>query len=299
MNSQTFKAHLLVLLATLLVAGSFIASEKLAGLINPFSLMLLRFVVATLILAPVVLARRAWRQAIPSVFPRSLVISFFYAAFFIGMFEALTTTDSLNTGSIFTLMPLLTALIGTVLLRERLRLRQVLAYLVGAVGTIWVIFRGDVEALLNLSLNPGDKLFLLATLCMCFYSISMKKLYRNDPMPTMVFCTLLGGCCWTGLAMLVLAQPLDWQLIQGSSIAHMAYLVIGATLVTVYLYQRTTVVLGPSRVNAYIYLNPFLVAVLLLVVDQQPIPVIVIPGVLLSAAAMLVLQMLANRYEGF
>ena len=46
----------------------------------------------------------------------------------------------------------------------------------------------------------------------------------------------------------------------------MTYLVIGATLITVYLYQKTTVALGPSSVNAYIYLNPVLVALLLLII---------------------------------
>jgi len=46
------KAHLLVLLNTFLVAGSFIASQKIAGLIHPISLTLLRFVLASILLSP-------------------------------------------------------------------------------------------------------------------------------------------------------------------------------------------------------------------------------------------------------
>jgi len=38
---KNIKYHLMVLLATTLVAGSFLASEKLAGIINSFSLTLL------------------------------------------------------------------------------------------------------------------------------------------------------------------------------------------------------------------------------------------------------------------
>ncbi|WP_237716206.1 hypothetical protein [Moritella dasanensis] len=41
-----FKYHFLTLLVTLLVAGSFVSSAKLSGIINPFSLTLLRFVIA-------------------------------------------------------------------------------------------------------------------------------------------------------------------------------------------------------------------------------------------------------------
>ena len=58
----------------------------------------------------------------------------------------------------------------------------------------------------------------------------------------------------------------------------MTYLVIGTTLITVYLYQKTTMALGPSSANAYSYLNPVLVALLLLIIEGVTIPLAVIPG---------------------
>ena len=51
------KYHLLAILVTLLVAGSFISSKKLAGVINPFSLTLLRFLIDSLVLLPIVLLK--------------------------------------------------------------------------------------------------------------------------------------------------------------------------------------------------------------------------------------------------
>ena len=42
--SEKFKAHILVIIATFLIAGSFIVSKKLSGIIDPISLTLLRFV---------------------------------------------------------------------------------------------------------------------------------------------------------------------------------------------------------------------------------------------------------------
>jgi len=74
-----------VLLATALVAGSFLASEKLAGIVNPTSLTLLRFVCASLILLPIVIYKSRWRRKIIPIFPRAMVISLFYAVFFIGL----------------------------------------------------------------------------------------------------------------------------------------------------------------------------------------------------------------------
>ncbi len=144
--------------------------------------------------------------------------------------------------------------------------------------------------LLAFSLNKGDSIFLLAVLAMCSYSISMKLLYRGDEMLVLVFCTLVGGALWMLLTLFLSGQPLQWHLIQGDLILQMAYLAIGATLITVYLYQRTTVTLGPSRVNAYIYLNPALVAFLVFIIEGISIPVAVIPGILISSIATAVLQ---------
>lgn len=226
--------------------------------------------------------------------PRALIISFFYAAFFIGFFKSLHTTTSLNTGALFTLVPFATALISVVVFRERITKTQMIVYLLGAVGTCWVVFSGEIALFLSFSLNEGDFIFLFALLFMCLYTIAMKFFYKDDEMIVLVFCTLVGGALWMLLALLVTGQGLEWGSIKNDAVFHMAYLILGATLATVYLYQIATVALGPSRVNAYIYLNPALVAMLLLIFNGTGIPVAVLPGIFISVAATFILQ-LGNR----
>ncbi len=285
------KSHLMVLLATFLIAGSFLASARLAGVINPFSLTLMRFVVSFALLLPLVLSRRHWRRRILPILPRATVISFFYAMFFACLFEALKTTTSLNTGTLYTLVPFMTALLCLVFLRQPIGGQTFLIYLFGALSACWVIFEGQIDRLLAFNLNQGDWLFLGGSLLICGYSLSMKLLYRRtDPMPVLVFCILFMGAIWMGVALLVLGYPLNWQKIHSEHLAAMSYLVIGSTLLTVYLYQRSTVVLGPRRVMAYIYLNPAAIALLLWWVDGVTIPTIVLPGIALCSLATLLLQ---------
>lgn len=289
-QQETLHSHILVIIATLLVSGSFLASEKLAGIINPYSLTLLRFLVAAIILAPFIIYNKEKRQTLSLVFPRALIISLFYASFFVGLFESLNTTTSLNTGTLYTLVPFITAIMSAIFLRDKFKRNQIPVYVLGAVGTLWVIFKGNLDTFLSFTINDGDLLFLIAILFMCSYSIAMKLLYRNDDMLVLVFCTLVGGAIWMIMAMIIFDQPLDWTKLEGDSIAYMSYLIIGATLITVYLYQKTTVALGPSKVNAYIYLNPALVAFLLFFLYDEPIEVSVIPGILLSTLATVILQ---------
>jgi len=290
MNDQ-LKSHLMVLLATFLIAGSFLASARLAGVINPFSLTLMRFIASFVLLLPLVLSRRDWRRSIVPILPRATVISFFYAMFFACLFEALKTTTSLNTGTLYTLVPFMTALLCLVFLRQPIGAQTLMIYVLGAASACWVIFEGQLDRLLAFSLNQGDWLFLGGSLLICGYSLSMKLLYRRtDPMPVLVFCILFTGAVWMGGALLVLGYPLDWHRIHAEHLAAMSYLVVGSTLFTVYLYQRSTVALGPRRVMAYIYLNPAAIAVLLWWFEGVTIPTIVIPGIVLCSLATLLLQ---------
>mgnify|MGYP000264604628 CR=1 FL=1 len=165
-----------------------------------------------------------------------------------------------------------------------------MVYILGGIGTVWVIFKGQLNVLLSFSLNEGDLIFLIAIVCMALYSIAMKYLYRNDDIIVLVFCTLVGGSFWMVTSLIYMGQPLQWDLIQGDSIYYMVYLIIGATLGTAYFYQIATVALGPSRVSAYIYLTPALVAMLLFFVDVTSINNSILPGIAISIIATFVLQ---------
>lgn len=60
--SKNLNAHFIILLATFLVGGSFIVSQKLSGIIDPISITLLRFVIASLLLAPIVFLNKEYRK---------------------------------------------------------------------------------------------------------------------------------------------------------------------------------------------------------------------------------------------
>ncbi|MFA7091865.1 MAG: DMT family transporter [Arcobacteraceae bacterium] len=284
------QAHLYVLLATFLVAGSFIASQPLAKVINPFSLTLFRFLFSLLILAPFILMQKNLRQKIVATLPRAMVISFFYSIYFMALFESLKTTTVLNTGTLYTLVPLITAVLAFFVFKEKISLNKFLVYLIGLVGTLWVVFKANVALFLNFSLNFGDYIFLIGAFSMCCYSISLKYFYKQDNIFVMVFCTLLGGCIWLGIALLLLNQPLNWHLLQGDLLYNMLYLIIGTTIMTLYLYQKTTVILGPTKVMSYIYLNPIAVAILLYILNDEHVESIVFVGIMISALATLILQ---------
>ena len=281
--TQNLKAHLLVLLATFLVAGSFVASAKLSGVIDPISLTLFRFFLASLFLAPIIFLNKKYREKILSAMPKAMIISLFFSLYFIGLFKALETTTALNTGTLFTLVPLITAILCIFLLKQKMSFSQLIIYLIGIVGTCIVVFKADIDLLLNFSLNQGDLIFLFATISMSLYSISTKYFHKkDDELPVLVFTTLLGGCIWMFLSLEILDIPLEWSKIQGDLIYYMIYLIIGATLMTVYLYQEAAITIGPKKLMAYVYLNPAAIAILLFILEGEVISLKVLIGIILS-----------------
>lgn len=234
--TNQIKAHILLLIATFLVAGSFIASQKLSGVIDPISLTLCRFVFASIILAPLIFVNGKYRNKVLSTLPRGMIIGFFYSLYFIGLFKALESTTALNTGTLFTLVPLLTAVFAIFLLKQKFGLLQFITYLVGIIGTCIVIFKGNLELFLKFELNEGDIIFLFAIISMSLYSISTKFVHKKgDELIVLVFTTLLSGIIWMSIALLVMDIPLQWGKISGDLVYYMLYLIIGATILTVYL----------------------------------------------------------------
>ena len=288
--SKNLNAHFIILLATFLVGGSFIISQKLSGIIDPISITLLRFIIASLLLAPIVFFNQKYREKIISTFKRAMIISFFYSIYFIGMFKALEFTTALNTGTIFTLVPLLTALFSIFVFKQKISFNQYLIYLIGIIGTCMVIFKGNLELFLSLSLNKGDVIFIFSTFCMALYSISAKHFHRkDDELLVLVFMTLVGGIIWMSLALVLFDVPLDWQKISSKEFLYLGYLTIFATLVTSYLYQKATIVLGPKKVMAYVYLNPASIVVLSFLIEFKSINFWMFSGILISSFATLIL----------
>ncbi len=283
---QSTKAHIYVVIATIFIAGSFLASYKLSSTIDAISLTLYRFVLALIFLSPLVIFNKNRVKAVPKLLPKAMVISLFYSLYFIGMFKALEYTTVLNTGSIYTLVPLMTAILCIFFFKEKIPLAQLIVYIIGIISTLIVVFKANLELLLKFSLNQGDIIFLIASLSMALYSIFLKVLYKkDDDIIVLVFSTLMAGIIWMSFTMWILDIPYEWEKIEGNLLFSMLYLVVATTILTLFLYQKATLILGPKKVMAYIYISPSLVALIMFIFEKQRISLGVFIGILLSTIA--------------
>ncbi|MEV9615502.1 DMT family transporter [Aliarcobacter butzleri] len=288
--NERLSAHLYVLLATILISGSFLASQKLANVIDPISLTLYRFVLALIFLSPVIIFSKNRLKNVFKILPKAMVVSLVYTLYFIGMLRALENTTVLNTGAIYTLVPLMTAVLCIFFFKEKIALKQLFIYILGIISTCIVVFQADFTLFLTLSLNKGDIIFLIASLSMALYPVFIKLLYsKKDELLVLVFSTLLGGIIWMSLTMQILNIPYNWNKIELNHFYSLLYLVLATTILTLFLYQKATLILGAKKIMAYIYLNPAFVAIIMFLLEGQTISLGVFLGILLSAFATIII----------
>ncbi|MDA1098738.1 MAG: DMT family transporter [Proteobacteria bacterium] len=284
------RVHAQVLLGRALVATSFPVGAAIAHGLQPERLTLLRFALATLLFAPYI----AWRHglAIPSA--RALagyaLIGGCLVTFFWCMFAALRLTTALNAAALFTVLPGIAAIYAAVLIRERLGKRHLAALILGAIGALWVVFRGDLGLLLRLDINKGDLVFLAGLLAMGLYTPLVQRLRRDEPAGVMAFWTMATGTVWLLLLNNGAVFETDWGGVEAKVLFGVAYLAVFTTIISFFIIQHATLYLGPTRVMSYSYLTPAFVVAIDWALGKGLPSAMTWPGIAIIVAAMFVLQ---------
>ena len=285
-----WSVHCLMLLASLIVSSSFTVGKAITHGLEPAVLLLVRYLIAVVCLAPVVAANHGF--AVPSA--RRLggysLISASTVGFFWCMFESLRYTNALNTSVIFTLVPGISGIYSALFLKERLGRGRLWALFFGMVGALWVIFRGDINRFLSLDVNFGDVLFLAGCFMMAAYTPLVKRLHQQESMVVMTFWVLATGSAWLLLLSFSSLKTVDWQAVETKVWAGIIYLAVFSTIITFYLTHIATLYLGPTRVMAYSYFYPAFVLVINWGLGQGLPPAIILPGVAVVTLATVVLQ---------
>ncbi|MFN0115618.1 MAG: DMT family transporter [Paracoccaceae bacterium] len=278
-----------MLLFAALVAGSFALGALVANTVPPLALTAARFLiaaaaVAALAAATVGLPLRSWRAPW-----RYAVLGGVFSVYFILMFEGLKTAPPVSTAAVFTLTPLMSAGFGRLLLGQRLTLRMLAALALGGAGALWVIFRGDLSALLSFDVGRGEAIFFFGCIAHALYTPLVRRLNRGESPLVFPVGTFLGGFLVMSLAGGGQIASVPWAALPAWAWAIIAYLAIVTSAFTLILLQYATLRLPSAKVMAYTYLVPAFVILWDMSLGQGAPGPRVLVGVALTALALLLL----------
>lgn len=249
-----------MLIFTGLIATSYSVGGLIAGALAPAAITTLRFLLAGLIFAAVLLAGRrlAWPAA-PALL-RYGIIGFLLAAYFVSMFEALRWTDPVSAGAVFTLVPLMSAAIAAPLLGQRLDVRVWVGLVVGGIGALWVLFDGSLAHLSAFRIGHGELVFLPGCLAYAAYAPVVRRFHRGESLAEINFFAIVTGAALTGLYGFCDIAAASWATLSWGVYLGIVHLAVFTTAATFLLIKYASLHLPAAKVMAYTYLLPAVVA---------------------------------------
>jgi drug/metabolite transporter (DMT)-like permease len=268
-----------------LVAGSFSLGSMAANEISPAAMNAVRFALAAAVIGAVVAATTGVPRAALRSPWRYLVLGGLFGVYFVLMFEGLKTARPVSAAAVFTLTPIMAGGFGWLLL-QRTTPRMALALAIGAVGALWVIFRGDIDALLRFELGRGEVIYFIGCASHALYTPMVRKLNRGEPTVVFTFGVLVAGGLlitlygWRDL----IATP--WMTLPPIVWITLIYIALFASAATFVLLQFATLRLPSAKVMAYTYLTPsWVIGWEVMLGNGAPGPIVFI-GVALTGVAL-------------
>jgi drug/metabolite transporter (DMT)-like permease len=248
--------------ATMFWSGNFVVGRALRGEIEPVALNFWRWLIAALVLAPLV-----WRALVaqwPLLRGRWVYV---FALGFTGLalphtcsYYAVQTTSAVNALLILILMPVFVALGTWRFLGQKIAPLQWAGIAVALLGAASVLVRWDLAVLLNLRFNQGDLWMLPAVLASSAHTVLLKKTPAGVTQGPLLLASMLAALVlmvpavlWMGLPALAAVTNV-W--------AGALYVGVFASAAAFFLWNRGVAQVGPQRAAPLVYMMPVYASVL-------------------------------------
>lgn len=253
----TISPYLLLLLPPLFWGGNIVVARGVTGVVPPIALAFWRWSIAFLLLLPLTWrqVRQEWQTAVAHW--RILVLLGFLGVtcFNTLLYLAVQTTTAINGSLMQTAMPAAVIVISWLLFGEKITLRQGVGVVVAISGAFFVVLRGQLNTLLQLSFVQGDLLILLAVSLYALYSVLLRKRPLLHPLSFLTF---------TFGAGVVMLLPLYlWELSTGARAVMSAptylailYVAIFPSILAYICWNSGIAQVGANRAGLFVNLVP-------------------------------------------
>ncbi len=253
--------HMAMMLFAVLISGSFTLGSMAIPFIEPGAINTVRFLFACVVMGLLVYFAKG-KLVIPKAPWRFILLGALMGAYFVLMFMALQTASPVSTAAVFTLIPLMSTGFGYFILSQTTRPVVVISLVIAAIGAVWVIFRGDITALISFDIGYGESIFFVGCMMHAAYSPLVKRLNRGESVMVFTFWTLVASSFWIALYGMGEVVSTNWSELPVIVWVTVAYLAIFTTAGTFFLLQFASLRLPSSKVLAYGYLTPSIIIVL-------------------------------------
>jgi drug/metabolite transporter (DMT)-like permease len=262
---------LLLTLTTIFWAGNSVAGRLAVGQVSPMLLVFLRWVLVLAVMWPLYgrQVRAHWPEVRPQLFRIVLMVLLGLTGFNALYYVAAHSTTAVNMGILQGSVPVL-VLVGAFLTHgSRATPVQIAGVLITAAGVVAVATHGMPLSILDIDLNRGDLIMLVACLLYALYTVALRD---RPSMPGAAFFTLLVLISAITSVPLVVAEAfvsgLSMPTWQGWLVT--LYVAIFPSCLAQLFFVRAVDLIGPGRTGVFVNLVPVFSAILAVVLINEP-----------------------------
>lgn len=268
------------LFAVVVWGGSFIATKIALAEVHPVTVVWLRFAMGVVVLGVVVFLRRQLIRPSASDLAYFAVLGFLGIAFHQWLqSNGLVTAQAGTTAWIVSSTPIFMALLGWLVLRERLGWLGTAGITVAALGVLIVVSKGNLASVAAGRFGtPGDFLVLLSAVNWAVFSVLSRKGLRKHSSAGMMFWVMTMGWLLSTVLFLAGPGPADVLGLSARGWTAVAFLGVACSGLAYVFWYDALRALPASQVGAFLYLEPLVTVVVAAAMLGEPILLATLAG---------------------
>jgi drug/metabolite transporter (DMT)-like permease len=256
--TKKFLPYLEALFAVVVWGGSFIATKIAVGQISPNTVVWLRFAMGIPLILFAVVIRKQF------AFPKGNEWWYFALLGFLGISfhqwlqsNGLQTAQATTTAWIISISPAFIAVLGWMVLKEKLTLHQSLGIGLAMCGVLAVVSKGDFAALAVGNFGTkGDFLILISSVNWAVFSILSRRGLKSHPSTRMTFWVMTLGWMFTSVAFAAGGKYAEIPLLDTRGWLAMIYLGIFTTGLAYIAWFSALSQLPAAQTGAFLFIEP-------------------------------------------
>ena len=260
----------LLIFTTLFWAFNTIFGQLAVGEISPLQIVPLRWILVSSVMWFIFGndVKTNWQIIKPEINKIILMALMGFTGFNVLFYTASQYTNAINLGIIQSSVPVYVLLGAYFFYKTSITALQGLGVMISIIGVTIITTNGDIEILLNLQLNKGDLIMLVACLMYSYYTLSLKTRLQ---IPGIAFFTLMSVIAnFLALPLFIidyLINGINYPSINGLIITILVA-IFPSSLAQIF-YLRAVDIAGPGKAGIYTNIVPIFSSILAVILLNQ------------------------------
>lgn len=291
------KAYFYPLFAILFWAGNVIVSKMASHAISPVAITFYRLVFALAVMSAFVLIPTWKNRHIIRQYWKHLALGGFLSVslFQFLSYQAATTTTATNMAIVTALIPLLTIILSTWILKDQISYGLVIGGFLSFYGILYLLSHGHIAQVFSQGMHLGDGLMLLAAIGYALYGVLLKR--WKMPIPAWQSNFVMSSFAILYVLPFFIFLPASQMQLNQQTIPLILYASIFSSILLSYLWIEGVRHLGPNKNSIFMNLLPVFTALIAVVLLGEHLQVFHLVGGGLTLCGILLAQIIQKPIQ--